>query len=411
MILTQLLTGQLRPAPPAAVGMSIAKLDAAARILETEVNQGRVTAAAILVARKDRIVLNRAYGVKTDTPFLLASITKPVTAAALMLLVERGKVSLQDLVSDHLKEFNGKDRASMKVRDLLTHTSGLPDMLANNVDLRRRHAPLSEFVKGTMTTPLLFQPRTDFSYQSMGILLAAEIVERISGMPLRDFVQKEFFTPLAMKNTFLGLQGSKIAETAQAQSTSGQDPLEWTKFGWNSPYWRDLGAPWGGLHSTTSDLAIFMQAFLNGGNYNGRRILSAGTVAAMIRDQNSHIARPWGLGWGLSTSPVWAYFGDIVSPRTFGHSGATGTVAWADPETQLVTIILTTRPSSEDGASCCATSLMRSQALLKTSRLKQIERPIVAPLFECKPGLRHILQQISNAPASTEHPAATSPVP
>ena len=183
----------------------------------------------------------------------------------------------------------------------------------------------------------------------MGILLAAEIVERVSGVSLRDFVQKEFFAPLAMKNTFLGLQGRKIAETAQAQPTSGQDPLEWEKFGWNSQYWRDLGAPWGGLHSTTADLAIFLQAFLNGGNYNGKRILSPGTVAAMIRDQNSHIARPWGLGWGLSTSPVWAYFGDIVSPRTFGHSGATGTVAWADPETQLVTIILTTRPSSEDG--------------------------------------------------------------
>ena len=349
LVSAQILTGELRPAPPAAVGMSATKLDAAARILETEVSQGRVTASSILVARKERIVLNRAFGVKTDTPFLLASISKPVTAAALMLLVERGKLSLQDPVSEHLKEFNGKDRASIKVRDLLTHTSGLPDMLPNNVDLRRRHASLSEFVKGTMTTPLLFQPRTDFSYQSMGILLAAEIVERISGMSLRDFVQKEFFAPLAMKNTFLGLQGRKIAGTAQAQPTSGQDPLEWEMFGWNSPYWRDLGAPWGGLHSTTSDLAIFLQAFLNGGSYNGKRILSPGTVAAMIRDQNSHIARPWGLGWGLSTSPVWAYFGDIVSPRTFGHSGATGTVAWADPQTQLVTIILTTRPSSEDG--------------------------------------------------------------
>ena len=77
----------------------------------------------------------------------------------------------------------------------------------------------------------------------MGILLAAEIVERVSGVSLRDFVQKEFFAPLAMKNTFLGLQGRKIADTAQAQPTSGQDQLEWEKFGWNSPYWRDLGTP------------------------------------------------------------------------------------------------------------------------------------------------------------------------
>ena len=126
LVSAELLTGQLRPAPPATVGMSATKLEAAARILETEVSQGRVTAAAILVTRKERIVLNRAFGVKTDTPFLLASISKPVTAAALMLLVERGKLSLQDPVSEHLKEFNNKDRAAMKVRERPTATAILP---------------------------------------------------------------------------------------------------------------------------------------------------------------------------------------------------------------------------------------------------------------------------------------------
>ena len=102
------------------------------------------------------------------------------------------------------------------------------------------------------------------------------------------------------------------------------------------------------MHSTTLDLAILLQTFLNGGTYAGVRVFSPTTVAAMIRDQNPELAKPWGLGWGLATSPVWSYFGDLVSPRTFGHSGATGTVAWADPERRLVCVILTTRPSGED---------------------------------------------------------------
>jgi CubicO group peptidase (beta-lactamase class C family) len=102
------------------------------------------------------------------------------------------------------------------------------------------------------------------------------------------------------------------------------------------------------MHSTTADLAVLLQTFLNGGVYNGVRVFSPATTAAMTRDQNTAIGKPWGLGWGLATSPVWCYFGDIVSPRTFGHSGATGTVAWADPEPDLACVILTTRPSSED---------------------------------------------------------------
>jgi hypothetical protein len=121
------------------------------------------------------------------------------------------------------------------------------------------------------------------------------------------------------------------------------------RFGANSPYWRDMGHPWGGMHSTTMDLAILLQTFLNGGVYNGRRVFSKATTAAMTRNQNTALPnRGWGFGWGLATSPVWSYFGELASPRTFGHSGATGTVAWADPETGLVCVILTTRPSGED---------------------------------------------------------------
>jgi len=333
---------QLKTASPESVGMSKERLSFASRILTAETESSRVSAAAIIVVKNGSIVLHEGFGkAKPDTIFLLASITKPVTAAALMILVERGKISLNDPASVYLPELKGDQRELIRVRDLLSHTSGLPDMLPENISLRRAHAPLSDFVKQAFTTPLLYPPRTDFRYQSMGILLAAEIVERVTGKRLRDFEKTEIFDPLGMKDSFLGLGGHRIEDTARCQTGTGPDE---DSFGANSPYWRDMGHPWGGMHSTTTDLAILLHAFLNGGQH----ILSPASVNLMTSDQNSAIHKPWGLGWGLATSVVWAYFGDLVSPQTFGHSGATGTVAWADPKTKLITVILTTRPSAED---------------------------------------------------------------
>lgn len=346
-LLTSLTTfAQLKTATPESAGMSKQRLGLAAQILAEEAKSGRVSAAAIIVVKNGRIVLHQGFGkAKPDTVFLLASISKPVTATAVMMLVERGKISLNDPASLYLPELKGGQRQLIRVRDLLSHTSGLPDMLPENTDLRRAHAPLSDFVKQTFTTPLLYPPRTDFRYQSMGTLLAGEIVERVTGRRLRDFEKTEIFDPLGMKDSSLGLGGRHIEDTARCQTGTGPDE---DSFGANSPYWRDMGHPWGGMHSTTTDLAIVLQTFLNGGQYNGQRLLSPSTVARMTSDQNGAIGKPWGLGWGLATSVVWAYFGDLVSPETFGHSGATGTVAWADPANQLITVILTTRAAAED---------------------------------------------------------------
>lgn len=349
---------QLRVADPASVGMSAERLARAAKVLEAEVQAGRVGAASILVARRERIVLEKGFGrmsaaagapaVKPDSVYLLASITKPVTACALMLLAERGQVVLGDPVSRYLPEFAGEDRARVLVRHLLSHSSGLPDMLPENTQLRRAHAPLSEFVKHAYTTPLLYPPGKGFRYQSMGILLAGEIVERLSGMRLRDFEAKEIFGPLGMKDSALGLGGRKIADSVECQESPGADPADTRSFGANSPYWRDMGHPWGGMHSTTRDLAILLQTFLNGGSYAGRHIFSPNTVREMTTDQNPGLQAPWGLGWALARSIAWNGFGDLISPRTFGHVGATGTAAWADPENQLLCVILTNRPYSTD---------------------------------------------------------------
>jgi len=368
---------QLKSGAPAEVGISAERLARAAGLLKTEIDAGKVGAAAILVARDGRIVLHEGYGrlsrepgaatVRPDSVFLLASITKPVTACSLMLLVERGKVKLDEPASRYLPEFASGEHGKVLVHDLLRHTSGLPDMLPENTELRRAHAPLSEFVRHTFHTPLLFSPNTDFRYQSMGILLAAEIVERVSGMRLRDFEKREIFEPLGMKSSSLGLGGRRIEDLVRCDTAPNSNPRDDESFGPNSPYWRDIGCPWGGMHSSTSDLAILLQTFLDGGNFGAKRLLSAATVQAMISDQNQALQAPWGLGWALGRSKAWNAFGDTVSPSTFGHVGATGTIAWADPRTRLMCVVLTNRPYSFDDG-----KLLRS---ISTAVAASVERP------------------------------------
>ena len=342
----------------AAVGLSATRLQQIADRLQSETEGGRLSAASMLVARHGKTVFHRGFGrldanpdapaTQPDTVYLLASISKPVTVCGLMLLVERGQVQLSDPVQDYLPEFQGDRKAEVKVWHLLSHVSGMPDMLPDNVALRKAHAPLDQFVKSALRTPLLYQPGTQFAYQSMGTLLAAEIVERITGMRLRDFLQREIFLPLKMQHTVLGLDNLKIADTAIYQESNPGTP-DSQSWGPNSAYWRDMGHPWGGLHSTTSDVARLLQTFLNSGRYGKYQLFSPGTTTAMTRDHNQAIDAPWGLGWALRDSPVWNYFGDLGAAATFGHVGATGTVAWADPARQLLCVLLTTGGVSKPG--------------------------------------------------------------
>lgn len=346
---------QLRPGDPASAGISAARLHRASELLESEVQSGRLQSASIMVARGKTIVLHEGFGrlsgqpgsvpVNPDSIYLVASLTKPVTAIAMMMLVERGEISLSEPVVHYLPEFTGGERPKVRVLDLLAHTSGLPDMLPENTELRRAHAPLSEFVKHTYSTPLLFSPGTAFRYQSMGILLAAEIIEKTTKMPLREFERKEIFSPLGMQKSSLGLGDMPIGDTVQVQESG--DPKDLASWGANSEYWRNIRNPWGGMHTTTTDLAILLQTFLNNGTYSGKRLLSPATVKTMTSDQNVNLNGAWGIGWRLGRSPG-AEFGDLVSPDAFGHMGATGTMEWADPHTGLICVILTSRPLAVD---------------------------------------------------------------
>ena len=335
---------------PDDVGLSSDQLERASRLLAAARDAGEITAASLTVARHGKLIFSAGHGeqrlgegqpVDANSIFLLASITKPVTACALMILIDRGLVSLDDPVVDYLPEYTGGDRPRVLVRHLLSHISGMPDMLPENVDLRRAHEPVSVFVERALRTPLLYAPASNFRYQSTGILLAAAIVERVSGMRLRDFERREIFTPLGMERTALGLGDFAIEDTVWCGLKMPEDEDgELRSWGWNSPYWRDFGAPWGGMHSTGRDLAVLLQTMLNGGAYGQKRIFSRAAVDEMTCNQNEDLDAPWGLGWGIYRSKVWSYWGRLASPGVFGHTGATGTVAWGDRERGLSCVVL-----------------------------------------------------------------------
>jgi CubicO group peptidase (beta-lactamase class C family) len=303
----------------------------ALELLDAATRAGQVRAAVLHVqAGAQRFV--HAYGACTaETPFLLASITKPMTATALVALAEAGTLGLDDPVHRHLPEFAGADRAAVTIRQLLNHTSGLPDQLPDNLQLRRRHAPMREFVSGAVRAPLRFRPGTDVAYQSMGFLLAAEIAERLTHRPFRETLQRLVFEPLRMRSASLGLGGRRIEDLARCQTPD--DPG-----GWNSPYWRDFGSPWGGAHGTTADVIQLLRFFAHPEATRG--CLRPESARSMLVPSTPREKRDrYGLGWRLGIAGR--------SPETFGHSGATGVLAWLDPARDLAFVLLTTWPSDQ----------------------------------------------------------------
>ena len=347
---------ELKKGSPEEAGLDAGRLSRAYELVERWVAEDRVAGAAMAVARHGVLVEPRGFGrspgvlgsepTAADSVFLVASVTKPVTATAAMLLVERGELSLQDPVCQIVPGFGERGKDEVRVLHLLTHTSGLPDMLPDNVELRQRHAPLSEFVAGICRCGLLFRPGTQIRYQSMGTAMLGEIVERLTGMPLREFVRRELFLPLGMTGTALGLSPDLAGRVSQVRVPAQQWSTDWH---WNSPYWQGFGAPWGGMFATVQDLAVFLQMILQSGRYGGRQVLGAATAGAMVTDQTSRmpglsaetrLSQAWGLGWRLGG------WGDLGSPRSFWHNGATGTQVGADPDTGLVCAVFTTQPDA-----------------------------------------------------------------
>ncbi|MCP3691680.1 MAG: beta-lactamase family protein [Planctomycetaceae bacterium] len=343
------------------IDLDEARLEVAYDLLDswTRGADAPVPGGAILVGRGGKVVKPRFFGrqgaepdaepIREDGMFLLASISKPLTYLGALKLVERGKLNLSDPVARYIPDFAAHHKDTTLVQHLFTHTSGLPDMLPDNDQLRRQQAPLERFIQGAIrdTVPR-FPPGTQYSYQSMGTLVVAELIQRISGMTIHEYLKKELFDPLGLQSIGLGSRGLDRARLVRVQTPPGRDSRQW---GWNSRYWQELGAPWGGVFSSPMDLAVISQLMINGGTHDGVRILSPSMVEMATTNrlddypdlpESTRRTLPWGLGWQMNHPGTSGSWSDSLDRQAFGHTGATGTMLWIDRDRDGFCMLLTT---------------------------------------------------------------------
>ncbi len=318
-------------------------LEPAAEVLRRSCASGQTRAAAMYI-RHGRREYSATFGeAKDDTAsFLLGSISKPIATTALLRLFDQGRFSMDDPVGQHLAEFTGGERGKVTIRHLLTHTSGLQDQLPDNAKLRSEHAPMSGFVAGACRLPLHFSPGTSYEYSSMGILLAMEIASRMTQTPIPELVNQTVLKPLQMHDSELGSGRLKASQLMQSQTEygaveSGAGDPDAARWNWNSEYWRSLGAPWGGLQASAPDVGRFLLEHLHPQGL----LYSAATTAAAIRNHNPKGLESRGLGFDSAMEATC----QACSSGTFGHTGSTGTIAWADPRRDLIVVVLTTLPA------------------------------------------------------------------
>jgi CubicO group peptidase (beta-lactamase class C family) len=302
-----------------------------------------------MVGRGGRALAPRFFGrqgpeadaepIRRDAMFYMASVTKPVIYTAAMLLVERGRLNLSDRVERYIPEFTGQWKETVQVLHLFTHTSGLPDELPDNADLRRQQAPLRRFIEGSIRADLLFRPGTRQSYASSATIIVAEIVQRLSGRSISEFVRREILEPLGLRSTGLGSQGfarERLVRTTLPAYQVGNEG------NWNSRYWQEFGSPAGGLFSTPEDFAVICAMMLNGGRWGDVQLLSPATVRMMTSNRLNDLpelpepvrrTQPWGLGWRLNHLGTADSWGDLLDRQVFGHTGSVGNLVWMDPRT------------------------------------------------------------------------------
>ena len=364
-------------ASPEEVGMSLARLRAADEVILRAISDNKTPGAVLAVVRHGKLAYLKAYGnrqtypttqpMTTQTVFDMASCTKPMaTAISAMLLVERGQLRLSDPVSMYLPEFKnwygeGKDSVTIRVEDLLTHTSGLPayapvKTLAE-ADGKPNPAKLMTYIAGCKRE---FKPRADMQYSCLNYITLQNIIERITGQSLRTFAANNIFIPLGMKHTdFLPCTSDKsgklvntsqprwVANGEQANLTpiaptekqpngtvkQGQvhDPLACTLNGGVSGN--------AGLFSSAEDVATLCAMLQNGGAWGGKRILSPLTVKAMRSVPQDFNSFGRSLGWDVSSAYA-SNQGDLLSSEAYGHTGYTGTSIVIDPVNDLSIVLL-----------------------------------------------------------------------
>jgi CubicO group peptidase (beta-lactamase class C family) len=339
--------------------------------MQEYVEKGVVSGAVTLVATQKGIEHWEAVGqsdmasgrrMKKNDLFWIASMTKPMTAICVLMLQERGLLSIEDPVEKYLPEFKGqwmveqkdKDRLTLvhpkrpvTLRDLLTHTSGMGE-----VKPPRTSCTLGELAMAYAREPLQFEPGSKWTYSNPGINTLGRIVEVVSGEEFVDFMQRNLFRPLGMKDTTFWPskeQASRVAKSYIANKETGKLEETTVYFMQGAPITDRHRTPFpaGGLFSSAADVARLYQMMLNGGEFRGRRLLKPETVELMTTTQSGDIKTGFvdGMSWGLGFQVVREPQGVIahLSAGSFGHGGAYATQSWGDPKTGRVYVMLIQR--------------------------------------------------------------------
>ena len=382
----------LRDGVPEEVGMDPVRLRRLRELIAGWVNSGDSPSVAVLVARRGVVVLSEAFGVlrpedttptlKTDSIFPIASCSKPITATAVMCLVDDGLIGLNRPFIDYIPELDVPGTpwlAEARVADLLCHTAGYDDQeLGDFIAAAAKRSPqlpppapgqhpkLNTRIRLAAGAPLARRPGTAMLYSNFGYYLLGDIVRRVSGQPFWQFVRSRLFEPLGMHDSHFvlpqELRDRRVFRSPGMPGTEANPMYQ----GINSPELDELDLGANGAASTTRDLATFLQMFLNRGSYGPNRILSPASVAAMVRHQVS-MSIPWvmprihpetgkrlefefqggGYGYGMFIFGPGDRFkpnGALASLSAFGHMGYGGAYLWADPERELVGVFLSVSP-------------------------------------------------------------------
>jgi CubicO group peptidase (beta-lactamase class C family) len=336
------------------------------------VDHKQIAGAVALVGTAERVVCLEAVGNRVvggdpmhhNTLFRIASMTKPITAIGVMMLADEGKLSLDDPVERHLPEFRGQmlvasrsgDTVELKkpprpitLRDLLTHTSGLPGSPPPGLsDLyAKRNHTLSEAVMAFSQRPLDFEPGTRWAYCNTGIDTLGRVIEVVSGQPYEEFLKTRLFGPLGMKDTTFYPNDEQLKRAAMTYDSKGGALIPVPASVIGPPKGAEYPIPAGGLYSTAPDLATLYQMMLQRGVFEGRRYLSESAVAEMTRVQTGELktgfsdGMGFGLGWGVVREPTGVT--EALSPGSYGHGGAFGTQAWIDPKKGRFVVLMIQR--------------------------------------------------------------------
>lgn len=344
------------------------KLAGVRPLLQSFVDQGEVAGAVALVGDREGVRLVEAVGhrdlragdaMKPDTLFRIASMTKPITAAAIMILKDEGKLSPDDPLEVYFPAMRnvrwaGSDKP-VRVRHLLTHTSGwaggLPKDLADLY--QRRHLTLAEAAERFVREPLTAEPGTRWAYCNSGIDLLGRIVEIRSGMGFEEFLEKRIFGPLGMTDTTFYPSTEQLQRTAVTYERKDGKLVAVERDIIGDSQGAKYPIPAGGLYSTAPDLARFYRMMLARGEWEGKRILSTQSVDEMTSLQTGEIntgfvpGMGFGFGWGYVREPQGATA--MLSPGSYGHGGAFGTQGWIDPKRGIFIVFLIQRVGLPNG--------------------------------------------------------------